>query len=1402
MSAKGDDLMKRLILGAILALLFCTGTCAALEPTSVLSGDVVLGQNGPYDFAGIYHYQDLTIADNTVISSDGISQLVLHVEGTLKIGANVVIRVRNGYYPQAPILSTQGVTAAELAAQGISTGDGFSVYPNTFGRGGNGGNGGNGAPGGQWYYSGGWVGFDGGSGGGGGGGGFGGGEAGVHGSPGLGNASSNGTLASAGYPGLDGAANGGSGGAGGKAATFAQGGGAQGIGLTGSSNQGSGAGGGGGGGNGGNGGAGSTWSNLGSYWPYYGGGGGGGGGGGYGGGILTLAADRIEAPADLRLVVGGQFGGTGGGGASGNTGGAKGQNGFGGEDGIIIINANHLSMPNPAWQTGSYRSLAHGHGNASCVPGGVFWGLGSGQTSFPQPTGISLPAAKTLQEGASVSLTPTLTPSEVTTTFRWESSETAVATVTQGGVVTAVGSGTAVITVTTRNGLTASCTVTVPEPALRLRSVTPADGAADQPVGTAVAFTFDRPIFRGDSFSRIALYDQTSGAAVAVTAAIRDDTLLLTPVRSLEFDHAYQATVPLNALENAQGQQNAAAFTVSFTTVGEGPQLVEVLEPGPGPGYVELVFTEPTYFTSYDDFQTVRLYECDWFDPLSLYSYTHTGTGTVRISPSDGFEPDTQYRLIIPAGVLESDGVYNARAISVSFRTRNSGEALDPPTVSVEERVLPKGSLVTLSADSGASIYYTTDGSDPRQFGVRYTGPFQPPAHYTHLRAVAMSGGKVSEETVAAFTTRSDLTQVSSRQDYESYSTVYSTNYQKALPYEGGFILSGHYDLEFLRKLTPEGEVAWTQYTSSYAAEDLIELDGDILAVGYHNQTLHMMTSRYTGDGTQKWLNTDYFPTCDNGALLAAAPAADGFAAVGRVLLEVGDDRNYEGVFLLCDGNGDVIRQIVLGGRGADHFTDIVAVEDGYLVVGQSDATSIGNGDWSDVNRTTNASIVGTILKFDREGNLVWKRICEQSGERLYSLQAAATPEGFLVAATKSAYGQPDTPIIFWFDRDGTLLSQRVLTSYHQIQDIAAGEGDYLAVGLCTMFSASRPYLVRLTADGQILYENYLSYSGALWCAAPAGQGRYLVAGNKDDTPWRMEVAWEPMLPQGSARLTGAAKCTPGGTATCQIWLNPAPGVTEGTVTLDFDSTLSLQRFQAAAGTVTLEQTAGGALLTWGAGNIPADSADGFLLGELVFEVDGGAAAGEYLLALAADGCSSAEGYALTVKEAELRHVDISGRGVIHGPYQYRAAVVGAEDSQILWSVSDPALARISQDGTLTPLGTGEVTLTATVDGVSSLPFPVTIGTLYEEARVIVEEAEEGWSLTVRVLGPSHGHVTAALYDRDTHRLLALDAAVIPADTPGTLFLPRRDNVYAKVIVLDDMQTARPCFPARTLELD
>ena len=80
------------------------------------------------------------------------------------------------------------------------------------------------------------------------------------------------------------------------------------------------------------------------------------------------------------------------------------------------------------------------------------------------PTSIKLNAtSKTIQKGKTYTLVSTITPSNTTDkTVTYRSSNTKVATVTSKGIVKAVNYGTAVITVKTKNGKTATCKVTVP----------------------------------------------------------------------------------------------------------------------------------------------------------------------------------------------------------------------------------------------------------------------------------------------------------------------------------------------------------------------------------------------------------------------------------------------------------------------------------------------------------------------------------------------------------------------------------------------------------------------------------------------------------------------------------------------------------------------------------------------------------------------------------------------------------------------------------------------------------------------------------------------------------------------------------------------------------------------------
>lgn len=77
------------------------------------------------------------------------------------------------------------------------------------------------------------------------------------------------------------------------------------------------------------------------------------------------------------------------------------------------------------------------------------------------PDKISLPSSTSVKVGSSTTLSPTITPSNATTTLTWKSSNTSVATVSSSGVVKGVYPGKATITVTTSNGKSASCVVTV-----------------------------------------------------------------------------------------------------------------------------------------------------------------------------------------------------------------------------------------------------------------------------------------------------------------------------------------------------------------------------------------------------------------------------------------------------------------------------------------------------------------------------------------------------------------------------------------------------------------------------------------------------------------------------------------------------------------------------------------------------------------------------------------------------------------------------------------------------------------------------------------------------------------------------------------------------------------------------
>lgn len=341
----------------------------------ILQGTVEMGQKGSIPYAGIYEYENLSISDNTTIFNSGTSQLVIRVKGMLKIGKNVVIRVRNGYsqYSSAPSTNVSNLTKNSILALDVGGSKYYSILPSTYGKGGNGGRGGGGGNGTVEYHYSGYgviskIQGDGGNGGGGGGGGFGGGQGGYKGYKGYKATIFNPAVSGRdGRDGLEGASNGGRGGSAG--ASGGIGGGYKGLGGNASTSQY-----GGGGGGGGNSGIGNNGASVGAGMGG-GGNGGGGGGGGYGGGVLVITADSIQIQGTgLHLFVSGQKGGEGGdAGYCYGMAGADGDNGFDGNGGLLIINTR--SFPKNNTEIWNLNSSTYGELSNSSQPGhGVITG--------------------------------------------------------------------------------------------------------------------------------------------------------------------------------------------------------------------------------------------------------------------------------------------------------------------------------------------------------------------------------------------------------------------------------------------------------------------------------------------------------------------------------------------------------------------------------------------------------------------------------------------------------------------------------------------------------------------------------------------------------------------------------------------------------------------------------------------------------------------------------------------------------------------------------------------------------------------------------------------------------------------------------------------------------------------
>ena len=115
--------------------------------------------------------------------------------------------------------------------------------------------------------------------------------------------------------------------------------------------------------------------------------------------------------------------------------------------------------------------------------------------SEPKPTSVSVaPSSVTLTEGGSIYLTATVYPSSTSQSVLWSSSNSSVVSVSSSGKITAIKAGTAIITATTSNGKTGTCSVTCKE-AIQSIVLSDKDGVSELPAKSNI--TYERTFYSG-----------------------------------------------------------------------------------------------------------------------------------------------------------------------------------------------------------------------------------------------------------------------------------------------------------------------------------------------------------------------------------------------------------------------------------------------------------------------------------------------------------------------------------------------------------------------------------------------------------------------------------------------------------------------------------------------------------------------------------------------------------------------------------------------------------------------------------------------------------------------------------------------------------------------------------------